>query len=321
MKIKINTILPAALALILPWLNLFSTADSINGYTLEFYWKWGCASLVLYTLWYVLLASSQIEGKYKTISRIAVVSVFLFLIYLFFSLMVFKDNTHIKWVFFGKFASAAILFSIIQYALKASRDIARLKLEKEQIQTENYRAQLQELRLKIDPHFLFNSMNTLRTMVRSGNLHSEEFIINLSNFYRQTLRLNHSSAVSLLEEVEVLKSFLFLMQMRNEGKLKVDLSIDEKWSLHLIPTLCLQIVVENCFKHNQASAAHPLEISVRTEDGFISIKNNLQPKLSKSETSGYGLENIKRRYELLGITDGIIVEQSAEYFEVKLKLM
>ncbi|MGL5318527.1 MAG: sensor histidine kinase [Bacteroidales bacterium] len=221
-----------------------------------------------------------------------------------------------------KLTSASLLILIIQYALHATQRIAQLNLEREQIQSENYLAQLQVLRQKVDPHFLFNSMNTLRTMVRSHHSQTEDFIIHLSGFYRQTMKLNDSSVVLLEEELEVLKSYLFLMEIRNQGKVKIEMNLDQICLKRGIPSLSLQIIAENCFKHNQMSVDHPLVISICDKGTYyLSIKNNMQPKLVKEGLSGYGLENIRKRYELLGEDRGILIDQTTDYFEVRLKLI
>lgn len=319
---KIKFILPIALALFLPVLNLFSNSEEFNVSSLDFLIKWLCASCVLYLLWYVLFFVSAVKSRYRYLFTALSISVFIVAIYLIFTLVLFKAPHHVKWMFIVKLSSASILFLIIQYALRTSKEISRLTLEKEQMQSEQYRVQLQELRQKVDPHFLFNSMNTLRMMIRNQHPQSEEFVMNLSSFYRQTLKFNNASVVNLQEEIDVLKAYLFLMQIRNEGKVEVDINIDSRWTNYEIPTLSLQIVAENCFKHNQALASHPLKIVIRSVDDFyISVLNNMQPKFYKDETSGYGLDNIRKRYELLGVKQGVIIHQTDDYFEVKLKLI
>lgn len=322
MKATIDYILPVALAVLLPGLNLFSNADALEDYSLSFYKRWAIASLVLYLLWHLIEWASRQRVWYRNYLTAFSVFVFTGVIYVLFSLMIFKATDHVKWVFIGKFLSASALFLIIQYALRTGKDLVQLRLEKERVQTEHYRVQLQELRLKVDPHFLFNSMNTLRTMIRNKDIQAENFVLNLSEFYRQTLRLNDAPAGIVQDELEVLKAYLFLMEKRNEGKVKWNIIINEDWYPYQIPTLALQIVVENCFKHNQASVSKPLVISIHACNGYyIGVKNNLQPKITKVEVSGYGLDNIRQRYDLLGIKNGLIINQTTTSFEVKLKLI
>ena len=109
-----------------------------------------------------------------------------------------------------------MLIVIIQFAIRSQANIAKLQLEKEQLLTENYKTQLKAIRNQIDPHFLFNSFNTLRSMIRYNHPKSEDFVISLSEFYRQTLKSHENVNLPLAEELSVLKSYLFLMKTRNE---------------------------------------------------------------------------------------------------------
>lgn len=322
MKKRIHIILPIALAIILPGLNFFSNSEATTVHSYGFYERWFYASAVIYILWYLLLWGSGIKTKYKHWIVPVVVIFFAVIVYVLFALFIFKIPNTIKWAFITKLFFAAILFFIIQFALKANESISKLQLEKEQIQTENYKVQLQELRTKVEPHFLFNSLNTLRTMIRNNHPGSEKFVMSLSNFYRLTLNLNKASTTLLKDEIDILKSYLFVLQTRNEGAIKVMIEVEENLLLKELPTLSLQILAENCFKHNRTSSSKPLEISIYTDDNnYILVKNNRLPKLTIGEISGFGLENIAQRYALLKIPDGIVLNATDDFFEVKLKLL
>jgi len=321
MKKRIHIILPIALAIILPGLNFFSISETSNVQPDGFAEKWLYASIVLYILWYILQAVSNIKTKYRNLVTTVIVASFVVIVYAVFALLIFKIPNAIKWVFIVKLFFASVLFFMIQFALKANENISKLQLEKEQILLENYKVQLQELRTKVDPHFLFNSFNTLRTMIRNNHPSSEKFVMSLSNFYRLTLSLNNTSTTSLKDEIDVLKSYFFLMQTRNEGAIKVSIDVEESLLQKQIPTLSLQILAENCFKHNRISSSRPLEINIYTDNNYIFIKNNRLPKLTVGEVSGFGLENIAQRYALLKISDGILKSSDDEKFEVKLKLI
>ncbi|SHJ87955.1 sensor histidine kinase [Epilithonimonas mollis] len=321
MKKRIHIILPFALAIILPGLNFFSNSEASGKVPKYFAEKWLYGSIVMYILWYLLQILSNIRKKHRNLIITGAVTTFSVLVYGLFALYIFKIPNTIKWVFIIKLFFAAILFFIIQFALKAKESISRLQLQNEQILIENYKVQLQELRTKVDPHFLFNSFNTLRTMIRNNHPSSEQFVMSLSNFYRLTLTLNKTSTTSLKEEIDVLKSYLFLIQTRNEGAIKVSIDIEESLLQKQIPVLSLQILAENCFKHNRTSSSHPLEIKIYTENDYILVKNNRLPKLTVGEISGFGLENLMQRYALLKIPDGMIKNSNDESFEVKLKLI
>lgn len=321
-KTKINVILPTALAVILPGMNFFSNSVSFLADGMSFYQRWAYASVMLYLLWYILLYTSQIKTRYKWPLVFLSLTAFISLTHLLFSIFVFEIPDPVRWVFIFKIIFASVLFLIIQYALKAGADITRLQLEKEQIQLENYKIQLQELRAKVDPHFLFNSLNTLRTMVRNQHEESEQFVLSLSDFYRSTLKYNEETTIRLFEEMNVLKAYLFLMKSRNEDAVTIDFQINESYEQYLIPTLALQAVVENCFKHNQMTSKQPLRIEIRTTgDFYIEVKNKIQPRLDHKESSGYGLKNIERRYELLKVQDGVKTERTQTEFTVRLKLL
>lgn len=321
-KLKINAekLLPIALAVFLPGLNLFSNSALQEEYELDFYKKWFYATLVLYPLWLVLEWVSKMKFKYKFF--LIILSIILFTAIIYFLLALFEEWTAIRWVFIIKFFSASMLFLVIQYALQTQKNVTQLKIEKEQMQTENYRAQLESLRAKVDPHFLFNSLNTLRTLVRHNDAKSEQFILSLSDFYRQTLKYNEAKVIKLLDEIKLLESYLFLMKNRNGEAISITIDIQkELYKMH-IPTLAMQTVVENCFKHNMMTSKAPLKIEIiNTADDAIEVINNIQPKLVKQPTSGYGLEFLKKRYELLGIYDGVEIDQTEEEFRTRLKLI
>lgn len=317
-----NRIRAIILAVLLPVWNIITNQMPIH-YSLAFFYKWGLASCFLYLLWQFLYRISEKDEKYHWLKVGITVLFIASTAYVLFVILLLQESEDIRWFFIIKFLMAVLLFILIQYGLKANNDRVKLQMEKQQMLAENYRVQLQELRTKVDPHFLFNSLNTLRAMVHNEHKDAEKFIMSLSDFYRQTLKYNELSIVPILEELKVLNSYLFLMDARNQGGMNVKIEVNEKFMPYKLPTLALQILLENCFKHNRMSVTNPLEISIySTENEYICVKNNLQPKMTPMEPSGYGLKNIRKRYELLGIVDEpIIVDQNEEFFQVKLKLI
>jgi two-component system LytT family sensor kinase len=234
----------------------------------------------------------------------------------------FSDQDQFRIFNYFRAILPVIIFLPVQYALKTQQQNARLQLENEQMKSENYKVQLKVLRAQIDPHFLFNSLNTLRSMVRNHHINSERFIMSLSDFYRQTLKHNENTTLRVSEELKVLQSYLFLMKSRNEEAVSIHLDINPSFLQFHLPTLALQTVVENCFKHNSMTSKNPLHIDIsNTEDNYIMVKNNIQSKIGKSDSFGHGLESLKKRYEFMNISKAVIIEQTPEYFSVKLKLV
>lgn len=277
--------------------------------------------MMLYLLWVLLDYISKKAETYRFLKSIIAATALLIIVYNIFLLTPLFENKNLKWMFVVRYFIAIIPFLIIQYAFRANKKVAQLELEKQQIQTENYKVQLEALRTKADPHFLFNSLNTLRTMVRHRDPKSEQFILSLSDFYRQTLRYNESKLIKLIDEVKVLESYLFLMKNRNEEAVQISIQIAEELYGHQIPTLALQTVIENCFKHNMMTSKIPLYIEIKSVDNYIEIKNNVQPRITNSSSSGYGLENLKKRYELLNIDNGVDIESTDKHFLIRLKLI
>ncbi|MEO1435408.1 MAG: histidine kinase [Bacteroidota bacterium] len=325
MNTKINTILPIAICLTLPGIGLLASPRSGTILFPDSFLVWGIASSQLYLMWYCLwFLRDAIEQKAKN-SWLHFGLVFLgfAVVSLFITYLAIKNEYPATISeFFFRYVMGSILFGSIQHALRTQENLASLRLEKEQLQTENYRVQLRAIRTTIDPHFLFNSLNTLRSMIRQQHLNSEEFVISLSDFYRQTLKHNENTTISLKEELAVLESYLFVMKNRNEEAINIQIDIDESMMRHQIPTMALQVVVENCFKHNCMSSKKPLRIEMSIQDGqYIQVRNNIQPRFNETEGSGYGLNLLTKRYELMHVADGIRIEKNADYFKVQLKLV
>lgn len=324
MKLPIEKILPIALCIVFPALNAITTRGIINITDIDslILLRWVVVSTMLYLLWMLLDFISKKAETYRFLKSIIAATALLIIAYNILLLTPLFQNKNLKWMFVVRYFIAIIPFLIIQYAFRANKKVAQLELEKQQILTENYRVQLEVLRTKTAPHFLFNSLNTLRTMVRHQDPKSEQFILSLSDFYRQTLRYNETTLIKLIDEVKVLESYLFLMKNRNEEAVQISIDISETLYEHQVPTLALQTVVENCFKHNMMTSKLPLFIDIKSNDNnVIEIKNNVQLRITNNSSSGYGLGNLKKRYELLNIENGVDIESGDGYFLVKLKLI
>lgn len=314
--------LPIALSAVLPGLNIYSNLGIEGLERVRPGMIWITSSIFLYVLWHLLWVIWDLNTKFKYTLFLIIPIIYISAMYGVFILFSVAAVNSFDWSYFFRVSLGCILFIAIQYALKTQQNISRLLLEKEQMQNENYKAQIKALHARIDPHFLFNSLNTLRSMVRQQHSNSEQFIMSLSDFYRQTLKYTENTTLQLSKELAVLQSYLFLMQNRNGEAIAVHLDIDDALEQKQLPTLALQVVAENCFKHNSMTTRNPLKIEIKsTDDHYIQIKNNIQPIIGEKKSTGFGLASLKKRYELMQIKDGVLVEQSSEEFSVKLKLI
>lgn len=220
-------------------------------------------------------------------------------------------------------AIALLITAIISLFLHAREFLTAWRqeaLRAERLQREQAQSRLQSLRDQLNPHFLFNSLNVLTTLVHKDPDQAEQFIQKLSDTYRYVLEKSNQETTTLEEELGFIKNYLQLLKHRFGDNLQVDWNPPEAKNLNL-PPLSLQMLVENAVKHNVISSKRPLTISVSgAEDGFLEVKNNLQTKRNKAPSSGVGLENIKARFAYLTDKEPRI-EQTEEHFAVYLPLL
>ncbi len=191
-------------------------------------------------------------------------------------------------------------------------------LENEQLKSENLRARYNTLINQINPHFLFNSLNSLSSLVREGkNDDAVRYIDRLSDTFRYTIRNEPHTTTTLAEELEFAAAYKYLLEVRYDEKLFIDIDIDPgklEWTL---PTFSIQPLIENAVKHNTITRAKPLRISIRTEGDFLVISNPLNPKLEPEKSTGIGLENLSKRWHLL-TGRNIEITDDGKTFSVKL---
>ncbi|WP_373515796.1 sensor histidine kinase [Persicitalea sp.] len=193
-------------------------------------------------------------------------------------------------------------------------------LETEHLKQENVLSQLESLKSQVNPHFLFNSLNTLAALIPENADLAIEFVHKLSKVYRYILEITDLSTVSLREEVVALNAYLFLLQIRFGRNLTVRMVLPkERLDDHIVP-LALQMLVDNAVKHNVSSTQRPLWIEIRLEGDQVTVQNNLQTKNNPEDSTGLGLPNIRNRYQLL-VGKPIEVIVTAQTFTVSLPVL
>ena len=186
------------------------------------------------------------------------------------------------------------------------------------LEKDNLEARYEALRAQINPHFLFNSLNSLTTMV-DENRDAVDYIQNLSEMLRYMLKSSEKELVLLRDEISFLRKYICLQQIRFPGTLDINLNVDEKYFHYAVPPLSLQMLVENCVKHNVISLDKPLKIEILAERESVSVTNNLQKK-DGVDTSGQGLKNLTGRYRFFTARQ-IEIVQTANVFKVVLPLL
>lgn len=173
-------------------------------------------------------------------------------------------------------------------------------IENQQLHAENILSQYEVLKNQLNPHMLFNSLNTLQSLTREDPDKAQEYIGELSRVLRYTLQDNESLAVTLQDEMKFISAYIFLLKMRYEDNLIFDIQVDNSLHSFCLPPMSLQILIENAVKHNEISSRHPLTIRIFTDkEQGVSVSNAIQPKLTKTSGTGIGLANLSKRYRLL----------------------
>ena len=189
--------------------------------------------------------------------------------------------------------------------------------EAEQLKKANLQTQFESLKNQVNPHFLFNSINTLSSLIHEDKERAGQFIDEMSNVYRYLLRNNEEELVSLSTELKFINSYYHLLKTRYGNGIEMKLNIDNKAESYLLPPLTLQLLVENAVKHNNVLKESPLVIEISNrDDGRLVVKNNLQNKTITVDSSKIGLNNIKEKFRLLEQPDVEIKETSAEFIVV-----
>ena len=192
--------------------------------------------------------------------------------------------------------------------------------EKELLKRESLQAQLSALKTQVNPHFLFNNLNTLSAVIPDNPEQAIDFVQQLSKVYRHILEVRDEQSIQLKDELEVLQAYAFLLKTRFGENLSISVRVTGEYLQQRVVPLSLQILMENAIKHNVISSARPLTIDVYAGRGQLVVSNTLQKKNQLVESTGIGLDNIRNRYRLLG--DRMVeVEEGPESFTVKIPLL
>lgn len=171
------------------------------------------------------------------------------------------------------------------------------QLKAEEFQKETIKAELTTLKNHLDPHFLFNNLNILSSLITIDPDLSQTYLEKFAEVYRSILQSSKEELITLNDELKFIASYLYLLEIRFEDTIQTSIDIESSDHKKHLPPLTLQMLIENAIKHNVVSEIRPLKIHISSQNGYVSIKNNLQQKKIESRHhSNTGIENIKKRY-------------------------
>lgn len=217
----------------------------------------------------------------------------------------------------------ALLVSAVLHA-KSFMDEWKKSTKKEVVEqkiiAKSANAQFESLKNQLDPHFLFNSLNVLSSLIDENPNQAQRFTSSMSKIYRYVLDEKDKEMVTVSDEIDFAKTYCELLKTRFEDSVNFEFNVEEKMTKGFVVPLSLQLLLENAIKHNYATAQKPLNIKIFSENGFLCIENNLQAREIVKERDGIGLSNIVQRYSL--VTDrNVFIEKSEDYFKVKIPVL
>lgn len=242
-------------------------------------------------------------------------------IFPFFNMFGFKCEMHKETIlYFIISISITLLVNSILIGIEFFDSWKRSLVEKEQLKRESIAAEFTTLKNQVNPHFLFNSLNTLTSLIEENAPLATEYVMKMSSVYRYVLSQRDKETVALGEELHFIQSYIYLNKIRFGNNLLIHIHVPVSYHDKKIATLSLQMLLENAIKHNIISTQKPLSITIGIADGKVFVRNNLQRKTRMDDSNGIGLSNIVHRYSFL-TKDEVEIIDDGEIFMVSLPLI
>jgi sensor histidine kinase YesM len=195
-----------------------------------------------------------------------------------------------------------------------------IESENIQLKIKNIEAANQKLKQQLHPHFLFNSLNVLKTLIKKQPDDAEAYLKRLSDFLRASVSLDNVNAVKFEEELKLCMDYLEMQKIRFGNAIQFEVSIPEEAKAGIVPTFSIQLLLENAIKHNAFTIESPLLIKLIYSNGWITVSNNIQNKNTDEDSPGLGLSNLSERYKIIS-GDEINIQSDDTDFSVSIKIL
>ncbi|MBW7675346.1 2TM domain-containing protein [Chryseobacterium chendengshani] len=275
---------------------------------------------------------SEATQKRAVLSIISILIANFILVYFcnYINFVVFQKSATTEEFFRGKYnfinwfmVNIALLISAFLHAkgfMEELKKTSRKEVVEQKLIAKSANAQFESLKNQLDPHFLFNSLNVLSSLIDEDPHKAQDFTASMSKIYRYVLEQKDKELVTVEDEMEFAKTYCDLLKTRFENSVDFVFEVKDQDLKRFVVPLSLQLLLENCIKHNLATSSKPLLIRIFTEGDTLCVENNLQIREQIKESAGIGLANIVQRYSLL--TDkNVFIEKSKDYFKVKLPVL
>lgn len=208
--------------------------------------------------------------------------------------------------------------TIIEFFVQNQQSSER-EIEFERLQTDNLKMQYQQLKGQINPHFLFNSLNAMVSLINKDPQRATIYTKKLSEVYRYVLTHDMEDSVKVSDEMEFIRNYIAILDIRFEKGLRVEIDVRKQDYERNIPPMALQVLVENAVKHNVVSASKPLHVTISSDGNYLIASNNISPRLRVETSTGIGLKNLSGKCKITTGKD-IIINDNRSQFTVKIPL-
>ena len=275
---------------------------------------------------------SEATTKRAILSIVSILIVNFILVYFcnYINFVVIQKAATTESFFSGKYnfinwfmVNVALLISAFLHAKSFMEELkksSKKEVVEQKLIAKSANAQFESLKNQLDPHFLFNSLNVLSSLIDENPIQAQKFTASMSKIYRYVLEQKDKELVTIEDEIEFAKTYCGLLKTRFEDSVNFIFDVKEDDLRRFVVPLSLQLLLENCIKHNLATSSKPLLIRIFTEGDTLCIENNLQMREQIKESAGIGLANIVQRYSLL-TKKNVFIEKSEDYFKVKLPIL
>lgn len=299
--------------------------DFLFSFLISLTLSYGISTIIEFTEKRISWIHAPVKRFFTEIISVTVYSFSIGVIFNVLSLVIFNEHfsfSNLPWTNILYSTRYPIIISLIVTAILTSRaflfEWRRAAIASEKFRADRFQGQYQSLKNQLNPHFLFNSFNTLSSLVYDDQKKAVEFIQKLSNIYRYVIEVQKEELITVEEELAFVKNYLDLQKIRFGQNLQI--IIGQISPRKYLPPLSLQLLLENAIKHNIISQAEPLKISISEENNFLLIENNLQLKDIQEGSTGIGLKNIDERLGFF-TEEKLEIIKSESSFLVKLPLI
>jgi sensor histidine kinase YesM len=241
-----------------------------------------------------------------------------------FHMLLFRAHTNeqlFKFLFNIKMVITVIMTMLFAQIFRLLLNNYQIRLSNASLLKTNAETKYEVLKNQVNPHFLFNSLNTINSLIVTDQQAAVNYVNNMSDVYRYVLKSHELNAITLEEELRFITAYTHMLKGRYGNKMHIDCAIQHSYRQHLVPPMALQILVENAVKHNIASHNKPLHIQIYTNDkAMLVVENNLQQRNDPAPSTGVGLQNLNQRCKYLS-NSHLIIQQTQTSFLVTVPLM